>query len=100
MWPDVSVQRCTVHKHRNLLAHAPDALREEVSADYSDMIYAATPKRWNSTAWHFCASAAALSRGGQQPGRSRRRQITLRKADGWQTLTEAPAATVPLDLAV
>jgi hypothetical protein len=34
------VQRCTVHKHRNLLAHAPDRLHEEVSADYNDMIYA------------------------------------------------------------
>jgi hypothetical protein len=42
LWPDVPAQRCTVHKHRNLLAHAPDALHEEVSADYTDMIYAAT----------------------------------------------------------
>ena len=30
--------------HRNLLAHAPERLREEVTADYTDMIYAATPK--------------------------------------------------------
>ena len=37
-------QRCTVHKHRNLLAHAPDHLHEEVSADYTDMIYAETAK--------------------------------------------------------
>ena len=44
LWPDVPVQRCTVHKHRNLLAHAPDALHEEVTADYTDMIYAATAK--------------------------------------------------------
>ena len=44
LWPDVPAQRCTVHKHRNLLAHAPDALHEEVSADYTDMIYAETPK--------------------------------------------------------
>ena len=43
LWPDVPAQRCTVHKHRNLLAHAPDRLHEEVSADYTDMIYAATP---------------------------------------------------------
>jgi transposase-like protein len=33
-----------VHKHRNLLAHAPERLHEEVSADYTDMIYAATVK--------------------------------------------------------
>jgi transposase-like protein len=44
LWPEVPAQRCTVHKHRNLLAHAPEALHEEVSADYTDMIYAATPK--------------------------------------------------------
>jgi putative transposase len=42
LWPDVPAQRCTVHKHRNLLAHAPDRLHEEVSADYTDMIYAAS----------------------------------------------------------
>ena len=42
VWNDVPVQRCTVHKHRNLLAHAPDRLHEEISADYTDMIYAAT----------------------------------------------------------
>jgi putative transposase len=41
-WDDVPVQRCTVHKHRNLLAHAPERLHEEITADYNDMIYAAT----------------------------------------------------------
>ena len=44
LWPDVPAQRCTVHKHRNLLARAPDALHEEISADYTDMIYAETAK--------------------------------------------------------
>jgi putative transposase len=44
LWPDVPVQRCTVHKHRNLLAHAPDNLHDEISADYQDMIYATTAK--------------------------------------------------------
>ena len=42
LWPAVPAQRCTVHKHRNLLAHAPEALHEELTADYTDMIYAAT----------------------------------------------------------
>jgi len=42
LWSGMLVQRCTVHKHRNLLAHAPDRLHEEVSADYNDMIYAAS----------------------------------------------------------
>ena len=40
----MAVQRCTVHKHRNLLAHAPDRLHEEITADYTDMIYAKTPQ--------------------------------------------------------
>ena len=40
LWGDVPTQRCTVHKHRNLLAHAPQRLHDEVSADYNDMIYA------------------------------------------------------------
>jgi len=44
VWDGVPVQRCTVHKHRNLLAHAPERLHEEVTADYTDMIYAASPK--------------------------------------------------------
>jgi putative transposase len=42
VWDSVAVQRCTVHKHRNLLAHAPERLHEEITADYNDMIYAAT----------------------------------------------------------
>jgi transposase-like protein len=36
--------RHKIHKHRNLLAHAPERLHDEVTADYTDMIYAATPK--------------------------------------------------------
>jgi putative transposase len=42
VWDGVPVQRCTVHKHRNLLAHAPERLHEEITADYNDVIYAAT----------------------------------------------------------
>ena len=42
LWPQLPTQRCTVHKHRNLLAHAPEALHEEITADYHDMIYAET----------------------------------------------------------
>src|SRR5271154_584311 len=60
LWPDMAVQRCTGHKNRNLLAHAPQRLRgrrsaaaaalrappeaaraarhEEISNDYRDMI--------------------------------------------------------------
>jgi transposase-like protein len=42
VWHGVPVQRCTVHKHRNLLAHAPERLHEEITADFTDMIYAQT----------------------------------------------------------
>jgi transposase-like protein len=42
VWDGVPVQRCTVHKHRNLLAHAPERLHDEITAGYTDMIYAAT----------------------------------------------------------
>ena len=42
VWDAVPVQRCTVHKHRNLLAHAPERLHDEITADYTDMVYAET----------------------------------------------------------
>jgi len=42
LWDDVPVQRCTVHKERNLLAHAPKHLHEEVKADFTDMVHAKT----------------------------------------------------------
>jgi transposase-like protein len=48
LWPAVPVQRCTVHKHRNLLAHAPKRLYDEITADYTDMIYAKTVKEVES----------------------------------------------------
>ena len=44
LWSDLPVQRCTVHKLRNLIAHAPKKLAQEVAADYTDMIYAENAK--------------------------------------------------------
>src|SRR5215213_417070 len=155
LWPAVPAQRCTVHKHRNLLAHAPERLHEEVSADYTDMIYAATAKEVEARRKAFLRKwrlkcpgvAASLEEAGdrlfaflrlpQSQWKSARTtnaierlheefkrriktqtvlpsaetaamlfwallasgQITMRKVDGWQTLAEKPAATVPLDLA-
>ncbi|MBV8868068.1 MAG: IS256 family transposase [Acetobacteraceae bacterium] len=155
LWPGVPAQRCTVHKHRNLLAHAPDALHEEVSADYTDMVYAATPKEVESRRKAFLrkwrlrcpAVATSLEEAGDRlftftrlpPSQwksarttnaierlheeFKRRiktqtvlpsaetaamlfwalvasgQITMRKVDGWQTLAEPPAPSVPVDLA-
>lgn len=41
LWGEqLPIQRCTVHKLRNLVAHAPKKLAEEIAADYADMIYA------------------------------------------------------------
>ena len=40
LWPDLSLQRCTVHKLRNLIAHAPKKFADEIASDYQDMIYA------------------------------------------------------------
>ena len=39
---DLPIQRCIVHKHRNLLAHAPKHRHDELTEDYRDMIYADT----------------------------------------------------------
>ena len=78
VWPDALVQRCTVHKHRNLLAHAPERLHEEISADYNDMIYAGTAEgdRGASQVVHP-QMAAEMSCGRRQPGGSRRPAVHL-----------------------
>ena len=39
---DLPIQRCTVHKHRNLLAHAPRHLHDELTEDCRDMVHAGT----------------------------------------------------------
>jgi transposase-like protein len=39
---DLPIRRCTVHKRRNLLAHAPKHMHDELTEDYRDMIYADT----------------------------------------------------------
>jgi len=155
LWPDVPAQRCTVHKHRNLLAHAPDALHEEVSADYTDMIYAGTAKevqarrkaflrKWRlrcpavatsleeagdrlfaflrlpASQWKSARTTNAIERLHEEFKRRIKTQtvlpsaetaamlfwallasgqITMRKVNGWQTLGEKIAASVPVDLA-
>jgi transposase-like protein len=152
LWPMIPVQRCTVHKHRNLLAHAPKKLHDEISADYTDMIYAtlaadvkakrkAFLRKWRlkcravadsleeageqlftflrfpDSQWKSLRTTNAIERLHEE---FRRRiktqcvlpcaetacmlfwgllasgQITLRKVDGWQTLSEQPTQ---LDLA-
>ena len=61
-----------MHKHRNLLAHAPSA-DDEISADYTDMIYADTARRSRPAArrsfanggWKCRAVADSLEEAGE-----------------------------------
>lgn len=39
---ELPVQRCTVHKHHNLLGHAPRHMQDELTEDCRDMIHADT----------------------------------------------------------
>jgi putative transposase len=154
LWGDVPTQRCTVHKHRNLLAHAPERLHEEVSADYNDMIYAASAaeieqrragfiRKWRLKCkavadsleeagdrlftftrlppgqWKSARTTNAIERLHEEFKRRIKTQtvlpsaetaamlfwallaagqITMRKVDGWQTLTQK-LANMPIDLA-
>ena len=154
VWDGVPVQRCTVHKHRNLLAHAPERLHEEIGADYTDMIYAATPediaarrqafiRKWRlkhravadsleeagdrlftfaqlpPSQWRSARTTNAIERLHEEFKRRIKTQtvlpsaetsamlfwallasgqISMRKVDGWQTLTTKPIDR-PIDLA-
>jgi transposase-like protein len=154
LWGDVPTQRCTVHKHRNLLAHAPKRLHEEVSADYTDMIYATSPaeieerrrafiRKWRlkckavadsleeagdrlftftrlpDSQWKSVRTTNAIERLHEEFKRRIKTQtvlpsaetaamlfwallaagqITMRKVDGWETLTQK-LADKPIDLA-
>jgi putative transposase len=154
VWPAALVQRCTVHKHRNLLAHAPERLHAEISADYNDMIYAKTAKeietrrksfirKWRlkcravadsleqagerlftftrlpESQWRSARTTNAIERLHEEFKRRIKTQtvlpsaetaamlfwallasgqITLRKVDGWQTVSQPPAVQC-IDLA-
>jgi putative transposase len=74
-WADVPVPRCTVHKGRHLLAHAPEHLHDEIKADFTDMMYAASTaevlakRRAFLRKWRLrCPPAAAsLDEAGERP---------------------------------
>jgi putative transposase len=55
VWPHAPVQRCTVHKERNILAKAPESLQDELKEDYSRMMYAQTPDEVNELRHKFLA---------------------------------------------
>jgi transposase-like protein len=77
VWNGVPAQRCTVNKHRKLLAHAPKPLHEEITADYNDMIYGRRLSKPGFTCGlrvvgtsHFRRPKAAILRQQQQYRRS------------------------------
>ena len=75
LWPDASIQRCTVHKHRNLLGHAPKSLHDELTEDYRDMVYAETKAEIEQGLPPQVA--AEVQGGGRQPRGSRRPAVHL-----------------------
>ena len=64
---ELPIQRCTVHKHRNLLGHAPKHMHDELTEDYRDMIYAETAAEIETRRkaflrkWHLKCRAVADS---------------------------------------
>ena len=57
LWGDVPTQRCTVHKHRNLLAHAPERLiRRSRSSACRRRIRRTAPIRWRGSQRYHAAS--------------------------------------------
>ena len=99
LWPAVALQRRAAHKHRNPLAHAPDRLHEEGSADYTDMIYAAS--RGEIEAKRKASHESSGSNAKPPPTAWRRREIAYspspasRQANGNQSepLTPSSAST-------
>jgi transposase-like protein len=71
-WPS---NAAPVHKHRNLLVHAPERLHEEISNDHRDRIYAATRGRGRDPAQGVHPQMAP-----QMPGRRRQLGGSWRQA--------------------
>lgn len=76
----VPVQRCTMHKHRNLLVHAAERLHEEITADYRDMIYATTCEEIEARRKVHPQMAAQAPRRRRQSGGCRRAPVRLHPA--------------------
>jgi putative transposase len=66
------------HKRRNLLAHAPERLHEEITADYNDMICAQTSQLIEARRKAFIRKMASQTpRRCRQPRGSRRTSVQL-----------------------
>jgi transposase-like protein len=102
LWPDLPLQRCTVHKLRNLIAHAPKRLADEIKADYADMIYADDPqtvekrrkafiRKWRDKcgpsrpAWRRPATSSSPSHGCPSSNGNRRAPPTPSSACTWSS---------------
>jgi len=157
IWSNVPIQRCTVHKCRNLLASAPERLHDEIVEDYNAMIYGDTPeeiqkqrkaflRKWRNrcpavansleeagdrlftfttlppSQWKSARTTNAIERLHEEFKRRIKTQtvlpsqetaamlfwallasgqITMRKVDGWKTLSENSSvlSAQPVDLA-
>ena len=53
---ELPIQRCTIHKHHNLIGHAPSHMHDELTEDYRDMIYA-SPMSLEPLALHWRPAA-------------------------------------------
>src|SRR4029450_3869878 len=60
-WPGTAVQRCTVHKLRNLERHAPRHALEEVKSDYHRIVYADSLEQAHKGYRHFVSNWDKLS---------------------------------------
>ena len=57
LWPETPIQRCAAHEHRNLLAHAPKRLHDELSNDLPRHdLRRDRPPRGGPAAGRSCAS--------------------------------------------
>jgi len=60
-WPGTGVQRCTVHKLRNLERHAPRHALEEVKSDYHRIVYAESAEQANKAYREFISKWKKLA---------------------------------------
>lgn len=60
-WPSTLVQRCTVHKLRNLERHAPRHALEELKSDYHKIVYADSLEQANKAKRDFISKWKKLA---------------------------------------
>jgi len=61
VWAEIEVQRCAVHKLRNLLAHAPKHAYDEVRDDFHAIVYAESEAKAKEAYQKFLAKWSKLS---------------------------------------